>query len=269
MQDLKDITHDFLYENYRTERLSAVSGLKGDFPRDTTAASLAASTADAPSMSNLAAIANSRSMRQFGGAGGEKEQEGAERDQEGAEREQDGAEKDADGADGETPNHENSSSMLYPESSTAKMPDLLRMKTSSGYSLGDDQELKSMTTDEDSDAGGNAGAKSPSVGSSGAGSGTSAAETSKESMVVDTRRLRKISETVPYMLRHQNLLTKQQKLEELERRSALSLAKRAAELEKKAMQLKLKEKRLKERIASRGTVAESSSSASVRTASSG
>ncbi|VUG17340.1 SHS1 [Brettanomyces bruxellensis] len=269
LQDLKDITHDFLYENYRTERLSAVSGLKGDFPRDTTAASLAASTADAPSMSNLAAIANSRSMRQFGGAGGEKEQEGAERDQEGAEREQDGAEKDADGADGETPNHENSSSMLYPESSTAKMPDLLRMKTSSGYSLGDDQELKSMTTDEDSDAGGNAGAKSPSVGSSGAGSGTSAAETSKESMVVDTRRLRKISETVPYMLRHQNLLTKQQKLEELERRSALSLAKRAAELEKKAMQLKLKEKRLKERIASRGTVAESSSSASVRTASSG
>jgi len=264
LQDFKDITHDFLYENYRTERLSAVSGLKNDFPRDATGASLAAGD-DAPSMSNLAAIANSKSMQKLGA--GKKKSKDGEADGESLEDAADS--KSSSKSQRKKASHEKSSNMLHPDKGSAKMPELLRMKTSSGYSLGDDQELKSMTTDEESVAAGKTGANSPSVGSSDAGSGTPGAENGKENVLVDTRRLRKISETVPYMLRHQNLLTKQQKLEELERRSALSLAKRAAELEKKAMQLKLKEKRLKERMGSQSSLAESSSSRSVQSSMSG
>lgn len=58
--------------------------------------------------------------------------------------------------------------------------------------------------------------------------------------------LRNISETVPYVLRHERVLARQQKLEELEAQSAKELQKRIQELERKAHELKLREKILKQ-----------------------
>ncbi|CAI1886077.1 hypothetical protein SEUBUCD650_0D00300 [Saccharomyces eubayanus] len=55
-------------------------------------------------------------------------------------------------------------------------------------------------------------------------------------------KLRNISETVPYVLRHERILARQQKLEELEAQSAKELQKRIQELEKKAHELKLRER---------------------------
>lgn len=55
LQDLKDLTHDFLYENYRTERLSQVQGLLLD-EGDTTYG-----TRPPPLLLNLAALAGSES----------------------------------------------------------------------------------------------------------------------------------------------------------------------------------------------------------------
>ncbi|CAI7175557.1 CFC_collapsed_G0006680.mRNA.1.CDS.1 [Saccharomyces cerevisiae] len=55
-------------------------------------------------------------------------------------------------------------------------------------------------------------------------------------------KLRNISETVPYVLRHERILARQQKLEELEAQSAKELQKRIQELERKAHELKLREK---------------------------
>lgn len=167
LQDLKDITDDYLYENYRTERLSGVSDLKGDFPFTNT-------QSQPPSMSNLAEVAKAKTLEDAG-----------------------------------------------VQSVTAKSAQL---------SIDTDDDDASVSTPV-------ANAYSPSSLAS-----------SQFASTVDTRKLRKISETVPYMLRHESLVTKQQKLEELERQSAVGLAKRAAELEKKAMELKLKEKRLRERI---------------------
>ncbi|CAI7175385.1 CGH_1_collapsed_G0006640.mRNA.1.CDS.1 [Saccharomyces cerevisiae] len=55
-------------------------------------------------------------------------------------------------------------------------------------------------------------------------------------------KLRNISETVPYVLRHERILARQQKLEELEAQSAKELQNRIQELERKAHELKLREK---------------------------
>ncbi|CAM9023511.1 unnamed protein product [Wickerhamomyces anomalus] len=58
-------------------------------------------------------------------------------------------------------------------------------------------------------------------------------------------QLRVISETVPYVLKHERIISRQAKLQELEERSARELAIRAAALEKKAAELKRREKILK------------------------
>ncbi|SCU98313.1 LAMI_0F14048g1_1 [Lachancea mirantina] len=63
----------------------------------------------------------------------------------------------------------------------------------------------------------------------------------------DRSKLRNISETVPYVLKHERIIAKQQKLEELEAQSARELQKRIQELEKKAAELKLREKLLRQR----------------------
>ncbi|CCF58625.1 hypothetical protein KAFR_0F00280 [Kazachstania africana CBS 2517] len=63
----------------------------------------------------------------------------------------------------------------------------------------------------------------------------------------DRSKLRNISETVPYVLRHERILARQQKLEELEAQSAKELQKRIIELERKAQELKLKERLLETR----------------------
>lgn len=65
--------------------------------------------------------------------------------------------------------------------------------------------------------------------------------------ISERNKLRNISETVPYVLRHERIIAKQQKLEELEAQSAKELQRRIQELEKKAQQLKLREKLLKQR----------------------
>ncbi|KAH3685650.1 hypothetical protein WICPIJ_003397 [Wickerhamomyces pijperi] len=58
-------------------------------------------------------------------------------------------------------------------------------------------------------------------------------------------KLRVISETVPYVLKHEEILSRQQRLQELEERSARELAQRAAALEKKAAELKKRERLLR------------------------
>ena len=50
------------------------------------------------------------------------------------------------------------------------------------------------------------------------------------------------------MLRHETIRSKHAKLEELERQSAIELAKKAEELERKARELKLRESILRERL---------------------
>ena len=61
-------------------------------------------------------------------------------------------------------------------------------------------------------------------------------------------QLRQISETVPYVIRHERILERQQKLEEMEMASAKELAARAALLEQKAAELKAKEKLLMKQL---------------------
>ncbi|CAB4255944.1 similar to Saccharomyces cerevisiae YDL225W SHS1 One of five related septins (Cdc3p, Cdc10p, Cdc11p, Cdc12p, Shs1p) [Maudiozyma barnettii] len=63
---------------------------------------------------------------------------------------------------------------------------------------------------------------------------------------VERNKLRNISETVPYVLRHERIIARQQKLEELEAQSAKELQKRIQELEKKAHDLKLRERLIKQ-----------------------
>ncbi|EDO17982.1 hypothetical protein Kpol_1054p29 [Vanderwaltozyma polyspora DSM 70294] len=81
--------------------------------------------------------------------------------------------------------------------------------------------------------------------------------------IPEKTKLRNISETVPYVLRHERIIARQQKLEELEAQSAKELQKRIQDLEKKAHNLKLREKLLRQQKD------HSSSSSSLTTASSG
>lgn len=64
-------------------------------------------------------------------------------------------------------------------------------------------------------------------------------------MSPERTKLRNISENVPYMLQHERLLARKQKVEELEAQSAKELQKRIQELEKKAIELKMRERLLK------------------------
>ncbi|CCE66140.1 hypothetical protein TPHA_0O01730 [Tetrapisispora phaffii CBS 4417] len=73
-------------------------------------------------------------------------------------------------------------------------------------------------------------------------------------------KLRNMSETVPYVLRHERIIARQQKLEELEAQSAKELQKRIQDLEKKAQTLKLKEKLLRQEHLERAQGKESSQS---------
>ena len=61
-------------------------------------------------------------------------------------------------------------------------------------------------------------------------------------------QLRQISETVPYVIRHERILERQQKLEEMEMALAKELASRAALLEQKAAQLKTRERAMMKRM---------------------
>lgn len=175
LQEFKDITHDFLYETYRTERLSNVTDLNTSvYDKE-------------PSMSNLAEIANSKSMRKLTGDTAEEKDENEE--------EQD----------------------THMDTIDEMAHDLLPNLTISSPVMAQSPQMSTHSSTF----------KQPHF---------------------DSMKLRKISETVPYVLRQESLRTKQAKLEDLERQSALELAKRAAELEQRAMALKVRERELKDKI---------------------
>ncbi|GME99056.1 unnamed protein product [Ambrosiozyma monospora] len=156
LQDLKDLTHEFLYEAYRTEKLVSVADLRDEFTDDTQRGT--------PSMSNLADIANSKSIAQFG--------------------------KDMKNITNQTSNMNLNSGV----------PEMIKPKyeMDNNSSILNDEELKSIT----------GGAKPPMP--YGSSREHSSSITSGNSHV-DAKKMRKISETVPYMLRHESLATKQHK----------------------------------------------------------
>ncbi|KAG7880483.1 hypothetical protein KL905_002457 [Ogataea polymorpha] len=233
LQDLKDITHDFLYENYRTEKLMSVTNLE-----ELHSAEAGGIVSEPPSMSNLADIANSKSMAKFDAPS------------------QRISSMLSTGTTGTTKitkdNKVDSVASKLSATSLTEPPEIIKGKPESDYSFQKDDELASLVDDKD---------ETPVVaGLAGSNPATptttprlphSASVSSQYSgsPSINARQLRKISETVPYLLKHETLMSKHQKLEELERKSAQELAKRAAELEKKAMELKQREKMLKEQLA--------------------
>lgn len=229
LQDLKDITHDFLYEAYRTEKLSSVADLQGEFTDSMISSSSKAITSnEPPSMSNLAEIANSRSMAKFDL---QKKQvddlsNSLSKSTIQEESEINDTTHNNDDIDDDTSKAIKRNSMNSELSETASQSTLAKPPQIEGYNKTPNSPQSSVASN------------SPSF------SGHYQVPQSQ----VDPKKLRKISETVPYMLRHENLRTKQAKLEELERQHAIELAKRAAELERKAKELKLRESVLKERL---------------------
>lgn len=216
LQDLKDLTHDFLYETYRTERLTKVTG-KGDDDmsfQNTTNADLSMLSSAIPSLSNLAQLAEGNDTTRFLGKD------------------------DSDDATSLASElSKKPKSMLLDESSYTS-PDLKNghasfvsssstiSETRSNYSARDNSTIEHLAQNEDS-------------------------KTFKRMSIAPQRsQLRQISETVPYVIRHERILERQQKLEEMEVASAKELSNRAAMLEKKAAELKAKEKALLERLES-------------------
>lgn len=179
LQDLKDLTHDFLYENYRTERLSGV------VPENSR-------MADPPSLSNLAAVANSTSM------------------------------------------------------ATLSYPDQSQEFTDTGSTVASSTPMTPVKKSSAQFSNTNTPVKTPST-LQGSPSKSSLHDSPYQMRSPDpakTQQLRMLSETVPYVLKHERILTRQQKLEELELRSARELALRAAALDRRVAEMKQREKLL-------------------------
>lgn len=231
LQDLKDLTHDFLYETYRTERLTKVTGKSrnnhnnhendddyendGEF-HDTVEQQhhngngyLTKDQMTVPSLSNLAQLTSANTTENTA---------------------------DNDSLySGSSSNKKGKSSMLLEagnESSDDLMPSP-RLKDSSSFN----SSTSTISLDNNSNLGG------PPRNSNQQNSAFK-----RLSIAPQRNQLRQISETVPYVLRHERILERQQKLEELEMASAKELANRAAALEQKAAALKLKEKSLMARV---------------------
>lgn len=215
LQDLKDLTHDFLYETYRTERLTKVTG-KGDDEmsfQDTTNPDQSILSSAIPSLSNLAQLAEGNDTTRFLGKD------------------------DSDDATSLASDlSKKPKSMLLDESSYSESPNLKNggasfvsssstiSETHSNYSTHDDSTIERPVQNKDSKA------------------------FKRMSIAPQRTQLRQISETVPYVIRHERILERQQKLEEMEVASAKELSNRAAMLEKKAAELKAKEKALLQRL---------------------
>lgn len=203
LQDLRDLTHDFLYETYRTERLTKVTGNGNDdnetFHDTTEDESLAAAV---PSMSNLAQLT-----------------EGT-------------ADSTAKYINGKNDSDE-----------TASLTSNLKPKTM----LLDDDSLEGSPKLGDSSS---FTSSISTVSDSRPHGGLNLADASfkRHSIGPQRSQLRQISETVPYMIRHERILERQHKLEEMEVASAKELSNRAAMLEQKAAELKAKEKLLLQRL---------------------
>lgn len=183
LQDLKDLTHYFLYESYRTERLSEVTGREQEEFHD--------AKNSIPSLSNLAQLTSDNSINQ----------EQAEDD---------------------------NNSMISKPKSTLEEPSTPKIR--------DNTSFMSSTSTVSLDG-------SPARNNSNNNSNNNTAF-KRLSIAPQRNQLRQISETVPYVITHERLLERQQKLEEMEMESAKELANRAALLEKRAAELKAREKSL-------------------------
>lgn len=206
LQDLKDLTHDFLYESYRTERLTKVTGRSSTDGDDynqfhDTSDQPAADTSTIPSMSNLAQLTSSTGI--MNGKGNDTESM--------------------------TSSGSKTKSMLLDDSEapSPKLRETSVASSSSRISLDqsprnpDNQNSNYQNLHENNTA------------------------FKRLSIAPQRDQLRQISETVPYVIRHERILERQQKLEEMELASAKELANRAQMLEKRAAELKARERALK------------------------
>lgn len=207
LQDLKDLTHDFLYETYRTERLTGVTGKDADEDEndtfhDSTDAPQGVTNA-VPSLSNLAKLTDESAFK---------------------------LDQDKDDSDDNTSLllslSKKPQSMLFTDETLSKSPRLKENAsiTSSSSSVSADRESHYSHYDRSSNS-----FKRLSIGP-------------------QRSQLRQISETVPYVIRHERILERQQKLEEMEQASARELANRALTLEQRAAALKAKEKLLLQKL---------------------
>lgn len=201
LQEFKDTIQNFLYENYRAEKLSSVAEWDVDNHKSTTSNGIAAmglpdTTADkrqsaAPSLSNFASLLTTGQFKS------------------------------------------SQSLALPPQSETPSTP-----KMDGSEAVGADSEDKesspirqiSQSIKRENEEIIKSIKNSPRLSSGSP----------------DRMKLRNISETVPYVLKHERIIARQQKLEELEAQSAKELQKRIAELEKKAAELKLRERLLRQ-----------------------
>lgn len=207
LQDLKDLTHDFLYETYRTERLTGVTGKgadedENDTFHDSTDAPQGVTNA-VPSLSNLAKLTDESAFK---------------------------LDQDKNDSDDNTSLllslSKKPQSMLFTDETLSKSPRLKENAsiTSSSSSVSADRESHYSHYDRSSNS-----FKRLSIGP-------------------QRSQLRQISETVPYVIRHERILERQQKLEEMEQASARELANRALTLEQRAAALKAKEKLLLQKL---------------------
>lgn len=207
LQDLKDLTHDFLYETYRTERLTGVTGKgadeeENDTFHDSTDAPQGVTNA-VPSLSNLAKLTDESAFK---------------------------LDQDKDDSDDNTSLllslSKKPRSMLFLEETLSKSPRLKENAsiTSSSSSVSAERESQYSHYDRSNNS-----FKRLSIGP-------------------QRSQLRQISETVPYVIRHERILERQQKLEEMEQASARELANRAQTLEQRAAALKAKEKLLLQKL---------------------
>lgn len=198
LQDLKDLTHDFLYETYRTERLSEVTGQdSADYDNKARGAPQGPDMlVTVPSLSNLAQLTGNDTSLQL-----------------------DFEDPQASPALSKKPR-----SMLYDEEEDDK-------------SLAPENSLMVLS-------------KLSYSSSSVHRNNTDSASQLFKRMSIGPQRsqLRQISETVPYVIRHERIVERQQKLEEMELASAKELESRALLLEQKAAQLKARERALLEKL---------------------
>lgn len=218
LQDLKDLTHDFLYESYRTERLTKVTG-RGSLGedggndynefQDTTTDQGDMADTTIPSMSNLAQLTSSTAIANGNGKAGDSE------------------------------------SITSSSSSRKNKSMLLDNGNGNGYAspkLRDNTSLASSTSNASLDQ---QPTRSYNHYNSSPHDSSNNAAFKRLSIAPQRNQLRQISETVPYVIRHERILERQQKLEEMELASAKELANRAQLLEKRAAELKAREKALK------------------------
>lgn len=173
LQDFKDLTTNFLYENYRSEKLSSVT-------EEDKKQSMEESN---PSLSNLAALTLEQIPRVL----------------------------DIKSEKVSTPKLQSTSS-FNPDSHPSPIRELSKaIRDDNQHIISNIKNSPKLTYSPD-----------PS-----------------------RNKLRVISETVPYVLKHEEILSRQQRLQELEERSARELALRASALEKKAAELKKRERLLR------------------------